>query len=293
MVFDAAEMSELEIGPPQILPDVRSLCEDCQKLKWDTLADALEPDSLIKLGERTIRVAEAYDCPLCTAIISRARYLFNRGSSLTADRFARATAIRFRSLWVRFDATGTARLNIEGYKVWMRKWNDVETYGRGSRDNKSLRSGDSAIFAERANAIQTFEYNPIRLSFELTSVKGLLSWLPTIGQRTLGARLDVDLVKSWIRECRSHEHSRKFDSATAQTTYHGDLRVIDCNASCLVDVDQKCEYLTLSYVWGKQDPSWLVTSKANVRSLYKRRALRTWLPPPGQSYLRRYLMLYN
>lgn len=51
--------------------------------------------------------------------------------------------------------------------------------------------------------------------------------------------------------------------------------MIDCKTFSLVGLDQQREYLALSYVWGKADPSWLIATKSNLGSLYKPNTLLT------------------
>ena len=70
-------------------------------------------------------------------------------------------------------------------------------------------------------------------------------------RRGVGERIDVDLIKRWLEQCKRHKHStkslqRKCDLFQAEHPF----RLIDVVDRCLVLKNERCEYVALSYVWG-------------------------------------------
>ncbi|KAM0167907.1 hypothetical protein ACHAPF_011524, partial [Botrytis cinerea] len=107
-----------------------------------------------------------------------------------------------------------------------------------------------------------------------------------IRRRAIPSVLDVSLVKKWLFDCKSHEHSKVVLSRTNNILFHGQhsFRLIDVVNECLMDRNEWCEYTALSYVWGRsftilnakenaKAASILVTTKANIDTLYRSHAL--------------------
>lgn len=99
-----------------------------------------------------------------------------------------------------------------------------------------------------------------------------------IRRRAISTLLNVPLLQKWLRNCKGHEHSTNVKSYQDQFP----LRLIDVVQECLTVQPEWCEYMALSYTWGKSvtilqsdvDPNAiLVASKDNLKSLHVPRAL--------------------
>ncbi|KAF3764591.1 HET-domain-containing protein [Cryphonectria parasitica EP155] len=72
-------------------------------------------------------------------------------------------------------------------------------------------------------------------------------------RRDVGGQVNVQLVKKWLEECRKHRHSNKTVRGQEDILFDPEhsFRLIDVVDECLVQRAEKCEYVALSYVWGR------------------------------------------
>ncbi|KAH8806112.1 heterokaryon incompatibility protein-domain-containing protein [Xylogone sp. PMI_703] len=74
-----------------------------------------------------------------------------------------------------------------------------------------------------------------------------------VPRRRVGNHIDIQLVKRWLEECKKHQHSKKAmgrkDSNLFQLEHP--FRLIDVIDECLVQKAERCDYVALSYVWGR------------------------------------------
>ncbi|RYP42707.1 hypothetical protein DL767_000076 [Monosporascus sp. MG133] len=71
-------------------------------------------------------------------------------------------------------------------------------------------------------------------------------------RREVGDRINIRLVKYWLEECKKHKHSKKSVGKGNDLFQrkHG-FRLIDVIDECLVQRTERCDYVALSYVWGR------------------------------------------
>ena len=141
---------------------------------------------------------------------------------------------------------------------WYCKWrgacgltqqeNDVEIqlFWRPKSDLLYLRIG--ALYAEIARLDRWGEGQP-----RVNQCAGL----------DLRPHLDYVGVASWLNNLPYHV-SRTMSLSQTGTSLSSGFRLIDCQQVCLVQRYQHTDYLALSYVWGQQQPEWLVTTKSNL-----------------------------
>ncbi|KAI1798564.1 HET-domain-containing protein [Daldinia bambusicola] len=69
----------------------------------------------------------------------------------------------------------------------------------------------------------------------------------------VGTGLNIPLLRSWLEECRKHEHSKMAMRRGGRSLFQPEhpFRLIDVNQECLVRKDTVCDYVALSYVWGQ------------------------------------------
>ncbi|KAL7621370.1 hypothetical protein AAE478_008691 [Parahypoxylon ruwenzoriense] len=86
-------------------------------------------------------------------------------------------------------------------------------------------------------------------------------------RRPVSGRVDIALVKGWLRDCKSHRHSKEDDLHPAYNLFKSGsgLQLVDVMDECLVQKAKRCEFAALSYVWG-QVPAFRSTVR-NVESL--------------------------
>ena len=73
-----------------------------------------------------------------------------------------------------------------------------------------------------------------------------------VNRREVRSRADPELVKEWLHTCESHKHSKSRGKDNSSSLFQGPgFRLIDAEEERLVERTEKCEYLALSYVWGK------------------------------------------
>ncbi|KAI1464321.1 HET-domain-containing protein [Daldinia caldariorum] len=70
----------------------------------------------------------------------------------------------------------------------------------------------------------------------------------------VGTKLNIPLLQSWLEECRKHEHSKMATRRGGRGLFQPEhpFRLIDVNQECLVRKDTVCDYVALSYVWGRR-----------------------------------------
>lgn len=91
-------------------------------------------------------------------------------------------------------------------------------------------------------------------------------------RRPIPVRVDLQLVLSWINECRCDGHEECDQNRNAQQLnsvqlFASGFRLIDVLEERLVEKTEPCEYVALSYVWGKLEPPPLCTREANLSAL--------------------------
>jgi hypothetical protein len=67
-------------------------------------------------------------------------------------------------------------------------------------------------------------------------------------RRLESRRFDLDLTKEWISYC---EHKHRTLCSRRVLPRPSNLRVFDCRNGRVIDVPKGCDYIALSYVWGK------------------------------------------
>jgi len=75
--------------------------------------------------------------------------------------------------------------------------------------------------------------------------------LPDTGsrQRQMSSVIDPELIKSWLGHC-----AKAHNTCTVQiggSDFVRGLRVIDCESGKTIEAPARCNYFTLSYVWGR------------------------------------------
>jgi hypothetical protein len=63
-------------------------------------------------------------------------------------------------------------------------------------------------------------------------------------------QISVDQVKGWIKDCETH-HSHDYVMASSIQETLCNFRVIDCESLLVVSAPPRCQYVALSYVWGR------------------------------------------
>ena len=90
---------------------------------------------------------------------------------------------------------------------------------------------------------------------------------PCFSRRDIEAKINVQLVKRWLQDCKNHQHSKKTGNQESDGLFQDPgFRLIDVMDERLVQLTETCDYVALSYVWG-QVPSRLCTRKDNVETL--------------------------
>lgn len=81
---------------------------------------------------------------------------------------------------------------------------------------------------------------------------------PLVPRREVGADVDIELIKSWLHDCKSHEHTFKAQEQMEQGKVDLDFfnsrcgfRLLDVEEECLVLKTEPCAFAALSYVWGR------------------------------------------
>ncbi|KAI0853476.1 HET-domain-containing protein [Daldinia vernicosa] len=106
------------------------------------------------------------------------------------------------------------------------------------------------------NRVPLRQIDRVRNRFIIAEIERLpseseLNYLPRL---EVGTRLNIALLKSWLKECQNHEHSKlaieRGSSGLFQSQHP--FRLIDVIQECLVQKDTRCDYVALSYVWGRR-----------------------------------------
>lgn len=86
---------------------------------------------------------------------------------------------------------------------------------------------------------------------------------------------DIDRIESWMDQSRATADAANLSSKTVTNDIlSAGFRLTDCHKWCTVLQYETCEYLALSYVWGQQQPSWLLANQSNVVALEQPFSLR-------------------
>jgi hypothetical protein len=106
------------------------------------------------------------------------------------------------------------------------------------------------------------------------------SQAPCFSRRDIEACIDVQLVKRWLQDCGNHRHPKRAGNQGSNGLFKGPgFRLIDVIDERLMNVTETCDYVALSYIWGKI-PSRLLTKKSNVDTLSASKGI-TSLPTPS------------
>ncbi|RYP69876.1 hypothetical protein DL771_005819 [Monosporascus sp. 5C6A] len=103
-------------------------------------------------------------------------------------------------------------------------------------------------------------------------------------RREVGECINIRLVKHWLEECKKHKHSKKAVTGNGLFQREHHFRLIDVIDECLVQRAERCDYVALSYVWGRiptilapgDNPEMtpiLLTIRENVKDLSVPKAL--------------------
>lgn len=107
-----------------------------------------------------------------------------------------------------------------------------------------------------------------------SQAKSSIKMSPAYLRRTIEPLLDINLVKSWLDECRKHEYSKQMPPIL-NALFQADtgFRVVDVIEEHLVELKTPCEYVALSYVWGACGSATLKCTRENVHRLLQRNSL--------------------
>ncbi|KAI1269731.1 HET-domain-containing protein [Xylariaceae sp. FL1019] len=95
-------------------------------------------------------------------------------------------------------------------------------------------------------------------------VEGMRSWTSFPTGRLVGNRVYVPLLRRWIEDCKAkHEgcEDPEWLAKSEERAWPGGLRLIDTKEMCVVEKreQERCEYVCLSYVWGKGETGLTLT----------------------------------
>jgi hypothetical protein len=96
-----------------------------------------------------------------------------------------------------------------------------------------------------------------------------------LGQRRRRVRdfIDWEWVREWLEES-SKENSSMSEAFLLQRALIG-VRVVDVDQACIVSLPSDCEYVALSYVWGKISGNRLQCTTSNLDNLQQPGALKS------------------
>jgi hypothetical protein len=139
----------------------------------------------------------------------------------------------------------------------VKQWIDAET-----PEEQKYREDHRYIVSERGSAHVIFGGNT-RIAAEL------------LGQRRRRVRdfIDWEWVREWLEES-SKENSSMSEAFLLQRALI-DVRVVDVDQACIVSLPSDCEYVALSYVWGKISGNRLQCTTSNLDSLQQPGALKS------------------
>ena len=105
----------------------------------------------------------------------------------------------------------------------------------------------------------------------------IASGVPEPPRRSIERTFDCRLAQHWLQMCKNHQHSEEQarDERSQPFWQEPGFRLIDVVDECLVEKTVFCNYVALSYVWGKAAHSCLRTNNSNVAELSKPKALRS------------------
>ena len=92
--------------------------------------------------------------------------------------------------------------------------------------------------------------------------------------RKVGPYVNWRVVKTYLRTCEER-HLEKCKGPAGSENFTRPRGVIDVRYKCLVDTPSRCEYLTLSYVWGRLElgTKMPTATRSNISVLQRKRAL--------------------
>jgi hypothetical protein len=87
------------------------------------------------------------------------------------------------------------------------------------------------------------------------------SWI----DRPVGPELDEGLLRNWVKAGAEEQTQHCQFASPSGPLINTPLRLIDCDAECLILRQQPCSYIALSYVWGPNpDPAWFTLRRNNL-----------------------------
>ena len=114
-----------------------------------------------------------------------------------------------------------------------------------------------------------------------------------VPRRVVEPSINYELVKTWLRDCKTHEHTIKAHKQMRQEAIDTGLfhsregfRLIDVEQECLILKTEPCAFAALSYVWGRlptilrpdeelKEVPILLTTKRNLEQLSTPGGLKT------------------
>lgn len=191
--------------------DLDAICEECQKIPWESIADGCPWRSLSRQDHRTLEQLAKADCKVCL-LIARAMSIY---APLMVDWELFHYLIRIR--WVRYESDNDYALGaicIGGVF--------------GQREVPILTIVPSAPHA--FHSAEAGLYPPL-IGFH--QIKG---WIQDC---EISQGLSADKSEQSHASCRLEHHNPLIS-----------LRVIDCDTKKIVTAPDACTYVALSYVWG-------------------------------------------
>ncbi|KAF2671595.1 HET-domain-containing protein [Microthyrium microscopicum] len=90
------------------------------------------------------------------------------------------------------------------------------------------------------------------------------------GARATGTKVDYDLIRYWISACESnHDEDCNHSIWPGLPEQHTNFLVIDVELRCVVPAPPDCQFVALSYVWGKDIKALKRLTTANYKELCK------------------------
>ncbi|KAK7975767.1 hypothetical protein PG989_014230 [Apiospora arundinis] len=216
------------------------LCDRCRGIQWEDLAD-IPPAS--RIGRKASDLSsvdrgalEQSHCPVCrliAAVVPR---------SLDGQRcrlVALSSSFAFLGREVRaFERVANSDCTVL-YPVLEAKFADKTASQRIRRD---WYEGGCLALVNNSNDKQA---------------------LPETGPRRISKGVDIGLVKNWLRDCESEHSYMCLPTISGINNVQG-FRVIDCHSGKTVEAPAACNYVALSYVWGKPPPPPRESQEAEV-----------------------------
>ncbi|KAK7943574.1 uncharacterized protein PG986_012687 [Apiospora aurea] len=210
-----------------------ALCDRCRQIQWEDLA-AIPPAS--RIGRKAADLLSVdrdalseSQCPVCRLLAAITPPSLD-GQHCRLVALSSSLAILGRQVRApeRVDYSDCTVL----YPVLEAKFADKTAGQRISRD--WYEGGCLALVASAGNENQ----------------------IPVTGPRRISSKVDFGLVKRWWADCKTHHPAATCEPGVGGSSDVEGLRVIDCYSEVFktVEAPSTCQYVALSYVWGKPSP---------------------------------------